>query len=273
MSSGGQALQGIASILRRRFRAVCYGQRPTVDVAMFHTGRCGSTVIADLIGQHPEVAWAGELFEPFMHEETSLTGAALIDDVISNQRAKARGRFFGFETKYLAQQHLSAGCIGMPIVPYVGELKHLGFSKFIVLHRKNYLRRALSAAVGRHTNSWHSASVPSRPTKVVLDLERFPTGVATSPLLTLFADMDAAYQQLLDGLGGESPLLLTYESDVESDPLDAYNKLVAFLGVPSANPIVRLQKSNPFSYEDTVSNWNEVVSLLSGTPYEWMLES
>ena len=34
------------------------------NVVMFHIGRCGSTVVSDLLGQHPDVHWASELYEP-----------------------------------------------------------------------------------------------------------------------------------------------------------------------------------------------------------------
>ncbi len=32
---------------------------------MLHFGRCGSTVLATMLSQHPDVTWDGELFEMY----------------------------------------------------------------------------------------------------------------------------------------------------------------------------------------------------------------
>lgn len=39
------------------------GEKPATRVAMFHTGRCGSTVLGEMLGVQGEVFWAGEIFE------------------------------------------------------------------------------------------------------------------------------------------------------------------------------------------------------------------
>ena len=31
---------------------------------MFHPGRCGSTVLGNLLNQHPSIEWDGEIYEP-----------------------------------------------------------------------------------------------------------------------------------------------------------------------------------------------------------------
>jgi len=247
--------------------------RSSVGVAMFHTGRCGSTVLADLSGQHPDVAWTGEVFEPYMAAEHPEVGGELVRRELGRSRSKARGRYFGFETKYLPQQHLSPGCIGLPLPDYVSLLRELGFEKFVILHRKNYLRRAISAAVGRQTNAWHSTTVASRATRIVLDLTTFKTGATVSTLLDLFAVMDAAYQELNELLSEDEKLIITYEDDIECDPYQAYRKLSFFLGLSEFQPVLKLKKTNPFSYNQMVENWGEVESALCSTGYAWMLDA
>lgn len=39
------------------------GEEPATRVAMFHMGRCGSTVLGEMLGAQGEVFWAGEIFE------------------------------------------------------------------------------------------------------------------------------------------------------------------------------------------------------------------
>lgn len=39
------------------------GEKPATRVAMFHMGRCGSTVLGEMLGAQGEMFWAGEIFE------------------------------------------------------------------------------------------------------------------------------------------------------------------------------------------------------------------
>jgi len=36
---------------------------------------------------------------------------------------------------------------------------------------------------------------------------------------------------------------------------------------------IKLRKTNPFGYEDMVTNFDEVREALAGTEYEWMLNN
>jgi len=244
-------------------------------VALFHTGRCGSTALGKLLGSHSRIFWAGEIFEKFMRKENERApgdrGARFVDEIVRRSRDARISSIYGFETKFLPQQHLSAHCIDLALDEYVRRLDTLGFERFIVLHRKNYLRRAVSAQVSRETGTWHSTRGAEKATKVMLDLNAFRTGTTTGPILDLFASMDRSLNRINELLADRRVVSLTYEDDILPDPRIGYRKVCELLGIRDENPAVELRRTNPFRFEETVENLGCVRALLANTKYEWML--
>jgi hypothetical protein len=64
---------------------------------------------------------------------------------------------------------------------------------------------------------------------------------------------------------------LTYEKDIQNDPVKAYQQVCDFLGIKSRNVTVELSRTNPFVANEMIENFDEVESVLNGTNYEWML--
>jgi LPS sulfotransferase NodH len=237
---------------------------------MLHPGRCGSTVVAEMLAEHPAIHWAGEIFEPL----ANTPGAGepkWVEQTIEQSCYSTRARTYGFETKYLPQLHLSAQCINMTLPQYLELLRGLRFTKYIVLERRNYLRRAISGVVGRASSVWHARDVPSEPTRVHVDVDAFRTWNETEPLVRLFERMDESSRLLRDELRGDDSLFLVYERDIMNDPFDAYRKICDFLGVQPRSPRPAFQRTNPFPIESMISNLDEVTAALDGTPYAWML--
>jgi hypothetical protein len=166
-------------------------------------------------------------------------------NTIDQSRDASLSRIYGFETKYLPQQHLSHNCINMNIENYVKFLRDLGFTYFIVLDRKNYLRRAIFATVGKQKGIWFSKDKISAPSNITVDINSFSTGVRRESLLDLFSSMDKSYERLRSSLSSRNTLLLTYEEDIQDDPLVAYRKVCEFLGVTDESPEISLHRTNP----------------------------
>lgn len=135
-----------AVFLKRKLIAVTSEIYNDQNVVMLHTGRCGSTVLSNMLGRRSDVFWAGEIFEPFMNSQTKVND---FHKVISSNREKEIARVFGFEIKHLKQLHLSSKCIDLNLAVLINKLKEIKNIKFIVLERENYLRRAISAQVAR----------------------------------------------------------------------------------------------------------------------------
>jgi LPS sulfotransferase NodH len=247
------------------------------NVVMFHTGRCGSTVLGRMLNKHPDIYWAGEIFVamPKRHRDVEPGPGALKTIIAKSRRdGRATGKtFYGFELKYLPQQHLRDKFINMPLEDCLVLLRRLRFSRFIVLHRENYLRKAISAEVGRHTGHWHARSKPGQATRVTLDLQSFGPAKQRAPLLELFRGLDENHEKVTRLLANDQVLHLSYERDIMQDPRNAYRKTCEFLGVVPGSPQIDLARTNPFSYDAMVANMPAVSALLQNTEYAWMLDA
>lgn len=242
---------------------------------MFHTGRCGSTVLGDMLAQHPDVFWANEIFNEMTWKFnwnliSRLRTRRFIEAASSTQTKK----YYGFEIKFLPEQHLRAECINLSLPALIDLLRNMEM-RFIVLLRRNYLRRALSVEVARTTNEWHTNETKSNPVPVKINIDNFMTGSKSRPLIEHFNSIDENSRNLLVLLQDIPFLELYYEDDILIDPCIAYNKVAEFLNIESTalNYKVRLQRTNPFKIEEMIENYDEVASHLMGTKYEWMLRN
>lgn len=261
------------ALIRHMHGARLYSMQEQNDsdpLAMLHVGRCGSTVVARMLDDHPEVTWDGEIFEPSVRahlpEPVDLEPAALI----AARRERAHGRY-GFETKYLQSHHL--GRLGLSLEGYLATLEGLGFRRFVTLHRRNYLRRVVSGAVGRSSGTWHRSRAGAGPlVEIRLDPQRVPFG-PDRPLLDVFHELEAGEAALREQLPKESTLRLTYEEDIASDPTIAYRRICSLMDIEPLHPRPELFPTNPFPLHQILTNYEEIATLLDGTRFEWMLEA
>lgn len=245
------------------------------NIAMFHAGRCGSTVLGDLLNQHPKIFWDGEIFEGRILEHAKFSGPSdAVRLFIRIYMYRQTTAFYGFETKFTEEHHLRAQRIAMPVDQYLELLRNLGYAHFIVLQRRNYLRKAVSAAVGRKRRQFHHRSNRPSLTRVRLDVDHFRSGNRHWPLLEYFQSLDERYANLEHHLRADRTLKLVYEDDIMENPKAAYQHVCTFLGIESedSDPTIRLRRSNPFGLPEIVENFDEVAMLLRGTAYEWMLD-
>ncbi|MPY87959.1 MAG: hypothetical protein GEU99_08565 [Luteitalea sp.] len=238
------------------------------NVAMFHTGRCGSQVLGDMLNQHPMIFWAGEIFQQHMKDKRKKAPNFVERTIDASRCTKASG-IYGFETKHLPQLHFAEWCINMALGDYVSLLRKLDFQKFIILHRENYLRRTISVEVLGKTKAPHSRSEVRAVTKVSIDIDGSNGRI---PLLDLFHSLDEHYGMLKDLVAPEEILFLRYEQDILEDPRKAYRKICQFLRIEDAHPTVDLKRTNPFAYEELIENLDEVRAALRNTKYRWMLD-
>jgi len=253
-----------------RLRKLALGLPSRGMIAMFHVGRCGSTVLANAINQHSSVRWGGELFDEFTSRgpgfpPTPRWARAIIMFSIYRQRCE----FFGFETKSV---QLGSHCIPMTVREYVSFLQELGFSHFIVLTRSNLLRSVISSIVAGQSGKWHVASGPGGPTQVRVDPDR-PWGSWAPSLTDILDEFQRYYTEFDVPLSDNNRLDLNYEVDIQHDLNVGYKKVCGFLGIEPEPFEVRLARTNPYSIEQMIVNYDEVSSALRGTQHEWMLRS
>ncbi len=229
---------------------------------MFHTGRCGSTVLADLLDQHTQIVWDQESVKPPLWRRRGD-----IRKFLQLSSAWSFTNFVGFETKfYHVRFH------GFSLDGYVSMLKELGFEHFIVLRRRNYLRQVLSSQILKLSSISHiSASKAPQLTRIQLNAEKLSRQREEKTLVEHFEWMDKDYDELEGLLSNQNILCLRYEDDIAENPVAAYDKICEYLSVEAEPVTVELGKGNPFALQDMIENFSEVEKTLSGTPYEWML--
>lgn len=241
-------------------------------VAMLHTGRCGSTVLGDLMNQHPQMYWSGEPFERLMKLDKSLS-IKEVDYVIKEHENKRISAIYSFATKYPTGMHLSKDCINMKIGPYIEHLKSLGYKKFILIERSNHLKRIVSIEKGRVSGLWHSSNEVNKTKKVVIDPLKFEVGI--NVYLTLneyFKQLDDDLAEVKSNLNEQEFVCINYENDINNDPKVAYKKVCDFTGIEYKSPQVKLKKTNPFPLHQLIENYEEIKEYFEGSKYAWMLD-
>ena len=235
---------------------------PGGRVVMFHAGRCGSTVLADLLDQHPRITWDGEILKaPRWRQRGDL------QRLLAVRLALTRTRFYGFETKFF---HLRYH--GYDLATYLQLLDRAGFDRFIVVRRNHFLRQVVSSCVGRATRTMRlPASATPCLTTIRLEVDGLWRHRENNTLLGHFQRLSTDYRELEQRLAGKQALWLSYEDHIACDPGTAYGLACDFLGVEQKPVKIRLGRTNPFPLRDMISNFEDVERVLTGTPYEWML--
>lgn len=228
-------------------------------VCMWHAGRCGSSVIADLVSRDGRIYWAGEILENPSHEWAGLPRDEALQccrTAIDRKRYQAGRTPFGFEMKMWHHKRLGLTKEDMRYLTI-----DLGFRLHIVLERKNHLRQHVSGEIGKLTGTFHRREGSTASTRTLtVDPEGVMRGAESYE--RYFADL----RSMLPG-----HLHLTYENDIERDPREAYAKVMRHCGMKPATVQTDMRKTTARPLHDVIENYDEVASALSGTPHEWML--
>lgn len=264
-------------------------------IVMFHIGRSGSTVLGDLLGQHSAIRWDSEIYERVFRDVERNAGPLFLTSdasapVLAQQAwrpllpadplqhlqkrisqicvDKAWKSFYGFEVKFF---HLRF--FGMSLVDYVEGLKEFGFEAFVVLKRRNLLRKIVSSLVAEQAKQYHFRHGETVPRQaIVLDLEQVSVDREQKSFLQFLEKYDEMFALLDELLEGERVLELVYEDDLLDDPQQGYRKVCEFLNLAWEPSSVNFVRTNPFPLREILVNFEEVARALRGTPYAWMLD-
>jgi hypothetical protein len=247
-------------------------------VAMFHTGRSGSTVLERMLNQHPNIIADGEVFavayKDYLNQQPPISAEAFFDLHMAqtSQQHPAKALYI-FQVKYLSGLDLSHFDKSLP--KHLSFLRRRGVARAIVLTRKNTLRRLVSTLIAVERGQYHQpADTAAQPVTVYLDVDRVHLG-GTFELANLLQQVEDERSQLLRGLcdTGFKVIELEYETHIEPDPKIACDQVQRFLGqqiVPLHPTLSKIQNA-PLS--QTLRNFSQVEARLRGTPFEWMLHS
>jgi hypothetical protein len=261
-------------VTRKFVRPVTSLLRPGA-VAMFHIGRCGSTVLADLLRQNKKICWDGEIYQAHCNWLESkgiiLAPNSLREqspfELLQRHMRFSGARYYGFEIKFY-----NLRCYGIETQVFVDEIEKLGIERFILLERRNYLRKIVSSVVAEKAGKYH-LRIGSNPefVRVKIEVDELDLDYDRKSLLDHlrgFRDDVLNFQRIMNGRGF---LKLTYEDDIMQDPVKTSIQVCEFLGISPAPAVIRYTRSTPFPLRDVVANFREVETALAGTEFAWML--
>ena len=266
----------LASSLYHLISGIVLSSRRPCNIAAFHLGRSGSRLLGDLLNQHPNVMWDGELMTPARLDGIASRWPLLTRDrmkILKRRMLMAGRRCYGFET-----QPTQVDSLEITFEEYVGRLDALKFSHFVVLERKNQLRRIVSIMSGHHSAKWHlkSSDSPSL-VRFELNVDRLSLDWGSdTEQRSLISHLHRAQEnasELKRVLSNRRLLCLTYEDDLAAQPSAGYRRVCDFAGIDDHPVSVRFGKTNPFDLKEVLTNFSQVERALAGSPFEWMLYS
>lgn len=254
--------------------------RKSGHVLMLHNGRSGSTLLGDMLDQHPDIFWDGETIEKKLHRMEyrsglgfeNLWGAIDLDEgakeVEKRLRTRAADKIFGSEV-----QDYHVLMMGTDIRNYIRRMKSLGFTRFVFLDR-NYLRKVVSSIVATKRNRFHVGSeAKPKVTTVRIDPERVYIGHRRTTLLGVLRQFSKFRQDALAELRGDQVLTLRYEEDIASDPAAAARKVCDFLGLEPHAPAVHFGKTTDAPLSRIVENYDEFRSVVLNSEFAHELQA
>jgi hypothetical protein len=231
-------------------------------------------VLTDLLNQHRRIFWDGEPYEYLLRgwNDRELSAGKHTSSVdpfalLRKRMGMTRKDFYGLSAKFF---HLRL--LGLALPGFVQSLDELGYTHYIVLERRNYLRKIVSSLVAHKQSQFHR-----RPRKeavltpVEVEVQSVKIDRDCKPLLSYLQDYRAGFEALDSLLAGRNVLKLIYEDDLSADPLIGYRRVCDFLGAPEERARVRYGKTNPFPLTEIILNFDAVESALRETPFAWML--
>ena len=254
-----------------RFRGMLTARnRPGVGL-MLHVGRCGSTVLANLLTQNPKMFWDGKI----PRKSQQLYGKGITDfdyaDWTKAQFVISGDRFYGFEFKILSDQY--PAIFDTTTSEFLNKCRRIGVTHYILLTRRNTLRHVVSHYASQYRGNWHADTTQQVKKKdFALDINAVTTGQAPGrPLVDYMREVDAAHAEVRALLADENVLEIEYERDIdEAGAESAYERICEFLGITPGDVQIRNRKMNPYPLDSILVNYEDVERALENTEFSWM---
>lgn len=258
----------------RDIRSRFYSYLREHNVCMLHIGRCGSTVLANMLNQHPKIHWKGEFFhEKNLHKYLSAYNTDDPFRALWLKSGAAKRQAFGFEIK--AHPALQLSNIDETLEGMVEAcMSRIDCHHYILLTRAHLLRRLVSFLAGHKRDQWNYGREET--------VERVRVRVPTGPFR--FGNREVTLLEFLDLFDGINELWksaipdecktleLEYAKDILNKPNKAYRRVAEWLELKTYEVEVKNRKVNKDNLSNVVENWKDVRKILENTEHEWMLD-
>ncbi len=245
--------------------------------AMLHFGRSGSTVLAKMLETHPAIAWHHEHFT--LLEQRGPTAATMsADKMVARIDALVAGahsnrRLVGYEIKLINFLHNPA-CTAQQFAQALAAQENP--TRVVVLRRRNVLKRILSSFRAMKTGVYHIKSDQGLgETRYSVPLQALgdpDTGIKATGIVDLLDKVIAREEATVRNVRntGLDVQTLTYEDDIENDPVQGYPKMLSFFDLSPQDVQPTLKKTGT-ALKDEIANYDDLKAALQNTPYAWML--
>jgi hypothetical protein len=256
-------------------REVLFGR--TRNCVMFHVGRSGSTVLADMLGQHPQIFSDSEIYTDY-RQHVWRKQPGIDPETFTVKRIRWEhwksvpgGGIYLFECKFEVDMRF----FPYGIEGYLDFLAGLGPLCPVVLRRNNVLRRFVSNALAMQRGKYQRRTGEEEEIQsICFDPAVVKFGAHRIGLLEAIDLVEAEFARLERALAdrGLDWLPLSYEGDIERDPMIGFRKVCDYLGITPADAAPRFARINSQPLSRILQNFDEVAVVLAGTPHEWMVE-
>ena len=250
-------------------------------IAMLHIGRCGSTVLGNMLDEETDLLWDSEALHPRVARARDLPAVRArerFDEHTFNREIRRRfihagKRRYGFELK---TEHLELYGLTDPKEARA-VLEGLGFGVFISLGRTNVVRQLVSSIRGRQVGNFHINATDRKGLKMVpvdCDLAGFRLD-KVDPVMSLEEQL-ATRQEWMEWnreVVGEDGLHLDFEKHVMQDPSVGYRMICEHIGIKPQELEPSLRRTNPESVDHLLADPKAWRDRLKGTRFEWMMDA
>lgn len=244
------------------------------NICLIHFGRCGSTVLSNMLNQHEDIRWHGEIYSEYLKKQIpEVRMTTHPGDILKLRMGLYPSKYFGFEIKAFGVADLGPKVLNSSFSNYYTELTKRRFSKYIVLKRENFLRQIISIQIGLETKQMHlQNNKKSELKQIILNPKNVVIGFEKMNLIAAFQLYEQAYIDIHNVLVDEDILDISYEHDIAPSPLIGYRKICNYLSVSKESVKINLSPTNPYSLQEMLINYAEIEDVLAGTKYASFLD-
>ncbi len=225
-----------------------FGHEDYVRFMVLTRSRTGSNLLLSFLNGHPHIFSEGEVFARVGRRDQ----LARLDSVYGRQPRRIKAK--GFKIFYY--HPLDAD--GTALWARLGSMKDL---RVIHLTRKNVLRTLVSRKIAGVQDTWTATKYD----RSALETRRVTFSVA---------ELEEGFRQTRQWeeaanarFQGHASLQLSYEELVQ-DPVGAYSRMLACLGLREHAPRTSLRRQNPENLRELVQNYDELKRAFAGSQWE-----
>jgi LPS sulfotransferase NodH len=224
------------------------------------TGRDGSTLLVDLLNNHPEIFCDPEIF--LRREPVKLIFPGLYLRGRSKNAAKSNRSIYGFKLKIWQLNH--DNFINNP-EEFLKKMHKKGWS-FIFLKRENLLKLALSTYVANKENIWEVKKNQNYSVrKIPVEIKSF---------LNTLRNVERVNQLNTNFFKNIPHLELIYERDLEDEAnhQSTLNTVFNYLNIDSCKVKAGYKKKLKAPLYELIENYSEFYDYFTNTNYAGYLE-